>query len=95
MKFHLKASVSSDRPAAVKSVLEQRLPGARLEPLPDGFAFETDLEGPSARDLNRSLLTALRAVEKKTRLRSEWTSGTVTEKFFDYVPKGVKDSSKP
>jgi hypothetical protein len=26
-------------------------------------------------------------VEKKTRLRAEWTSGRVTEKFFDYVPK--------
>ena len=39
---------------------------------------------------NRQLLSELRRAEKKTRLRAEWTSGGVTEKFFDYVPKGTK-----
>jgi len=32
----------------------------------------------------------MRRVEKRTRLRSEWTSGKTVEKFFDYVPKGTK-----
>jgi hypothetical protein len=61
-----------------------------IQPIDDGFQVEASLEGPSAKDLNRQLLSALRRLEKKTRLRSEWTSGEATEKFFDYVPKGTK-----
>jgi hypothetical protein len=32
----------------------------------------------------------MRRAEKKTRLWAEWTSGSVTEKFFDAVPKGPR-----
>ena len=32
------------------------------------------------------LLSALRRVEKRTRLRAEWTGGGTTYRFFDYVP---------
>jgi len=46
------------------------------------------MAGESARELNRTLLSALRKVERRTRLRSEWTSLNVSERFFDYVPKG-------
>jgi hypothetical protein len=46
------------------------------------------MRGESARDLNRALLSALRRLERRTRLRAEWTSGGTTERFFDYVPKG-------
>ncbi len=46
------------------------------------------MQGESARELNRTLLSALRRVERKTRLRAEWKSGNTTERFFDYVPKG-------
>ena len=46
------------------------------------------MEGDSAKELNRSLLSALRKAEKKTRLRAEWTSDNgTTQKFFDYVLK--------
>jgi hypothetical protein len=34
------------------------------------------------------LLSALRRIEGKTRLRAEWMSGGTVERFFDYVPKG-------
>lgn len=38
--------------------------------------------------MNRSLLSALRGAEKKTRLRAEWTSEKgAGEGFFDYVLK--------
>ena len=49
--------------------------------------------GESAKDLNRQLLSALRRVEKKTRLRAEWKAkdGTVS-RFFDYV---LKEESRP
>jgi hypothetical protein len=46
------------------------------------------VEGASARELNRTFLSALRRVKKRTTLRAEWTpdDGT-TERFFDYVLK--------
>jgi hypothetical protein len=40
------------------------------------------------KDLNRSFLSALRRVEKRTRLGADWTaSDGTTQRFFDYVPK--------
>jgi predicted nucleotidyltransferase component of viral defense system len=32
-------------------------------------------------------------VERRTRLRSEWTVNGVTDRFFDYVPKGTRPAS--
>jgi len=43
--------------------------------------------GRSGRALNRTFLSALRKVEKRTTLRAVWTSGDRTERFFDYVLK--------
>ena len=40
--------------------------------------------------MNRQLLSALRRVERRTRLRSEWTAGGIDYWFFDYVPKGAR-----
>jgi hypothetical protein len=56
------------------------------------FAVEAEMEGASAKELNRTLLSALRKVEKRTTLRAEWASGNgITERFFDYVlRKAVK-----
>jgi len=89
--FKLSATVSSDSPDAVRAPLDGFLgPKATIEPTGDGFKIVATLSGESAKDLNRQLLSELRRVEKKTRLRAEWTSGNVTEKFFDYVPKGTK-----
>ena len=89
--FKLEARVSSDSPALVKPILEKLITRGTVKPggAPGEFLVEAEMSGASARDLNRSLLSALRTAEKKTRLRAEWTSAGVTEKFFDYVPKGV------
>jgi len=54
---------------------------------PEGLHVEGAIEGTDARDVNRRLLSALRRVEKRTRLRAEWTAGGTTYRFFDYVPK--------
>jgi len=51
------------------------------------FLIQAEIEGTSAKDLNRSLLSALRRVEKRSRLRAEWSSGNTTERYFDYVLK--------
>ena len=93
--FKLEARVSTDSPALVKPVLEKLITKGTVKPgsTPGEFLVEAEMTGMSARDLNRSLLSALRTTEKRTRLRAEWTSAGVTEKFFDYVPKGVSSLS--
>lgn len=84
--FELVADVSSDDPQAIEPVL-RAVAGLRVTPLADGFHIEGTMIGPSARDLNRGLLSALRRAERRTRIRSRWTLGDTTFRFFDYVPK--------
>lgn len=88
-RFKLSASISTENIAAVGPVLDQFLgKNAKIERLPDGFRISATTQGENARDLNRALLSELRRVEKRTRLRSEWSDGKTVQKFFDYVPKG-------
>ena len=90
-KIKLSAKVSSATPSAIKPVLE-RIVGnnGSIKPTADGFEVVAEFKGENAKDLNRMLLSELRKAEKKTRLRSEWTSEGVTEKYFDYVLKQTK-----
>lgn len=76
-KFKLSAKISSAGSSAIK-------------PVDEGFEVNAELKGKSSRDLNRLLLSKLRRVKKKTRMRSESTSEGTTEKFFDYAFKGAK-----
>jgi hypothetical protein len=91
-RFALVADVNSADPAAIEPVLRGLVAG-EITPTPDGFHVAATLSGESAQDLNRSLLSALRRVERRTRLRTTWTTGGVTERFFDYVPKGTRSGS--
>src|SRR5208282_1864037 len=86
--FRVAARVSSSNPKAIRPVLEQAITKGTIEEVKGEYLVDADMIGESAKDLNRALLSALRRVEKKTRLRAEWTSddGT-TQKFFDYVLK--------
>lgn len=88
--FELKAQVSSDNPSSVLEIVRSFI-GRKGEAVLNGELIEVraELEGESAKDLNRMLLSEMRRVEKKTRLRAEWTSNNITERFFDYVSKGV------
>jgi hypothetical protein len=88
-QFWLVADVSSDDSAGLRPVLEKLVDGS-VTATEDGWHVEGTLAGDSARDLNRMLLSALRRVERRTRLRAAWTSGDTTERFFDYVPKGSR-----
>lgn len=86
--FKLKARVSSSNSRAIQPALEGLVTKGSVTKVGDEFIIEAEMEGASARELNRSLLSALRRVEKKTRLRAEWTSNNnTTERFFDYVLK--------
>ncbi len=87
-KFMLSARVSTDNRQAIKPILEELVPKGSITSTDEGFLVEATMYGESARELNKTLLSALRRAERKTRLRSEWTSGRTTERFFDYVPKG-------
>jgi hypothetical protein len=90
-RFKLSARISSDNPSAVKPVLE-RIIGNKgaIRPVEEGFEVHAELEGESARDLNRALLSEMRRIEKKTRIRAEYISGDTIERFFDYVPKATR-----
>ena len=90
-RFRLSARIDSDTPAAVAPVLTGWFGrGGSVRAIPGGFEVAAEVEGENARELNRRLLSELRRKERRTRLRSEWTSGDVTERFFDYVPKGLR-----
>ncbi|HVB95937.1 MAG TPA: hypothetical protein VND41_04975 [Nitrososphaerales archaeon] len=91
--FRVVARVSSSNPKAVKPILEKAITKGSVKEAGGEFVVEAEMEGESAKELNRTLLSALRRAEKKTRLRAEWASddGT-TQRFFDYV---LKKTSKP
>jgi hypothetical protein len=48
----------------------------------DEFVVEAKMEGASAKELNRTFLCALRKMEKRKKLRAEWTSVTASAKVF-------------
>jgi hypothetical protein len=87
--FRLNGEVSSENVIAIRPLLAQ-FTGGQVTPTPEGLHVEGAMEGIDARDVNRRLLSALRRVEKRTRLRAEWTAGGTTYRFFDYVPKSER-----
>jgi hypothetical protein len=89
--FKFSARISSADPSAIKPVLE-RIVGSEgtVRSVEEGFEVNAELIGESARDLNRMLLSEMRRVEKKTRIRAEWASGDPIERYFDYVPRGTR-----
>ena len=97
--FHLIGTVSSDNVGSIFPVLRDFLgEDAMIEAGGDAgepgshvgqFRVEADLQGGSSKELNRSLLSALRKVEKRTGLRSAWSCGGKVDQYFDYVLKKV------
>jgi hypothetical protein len=95
-RFKLIARVSSSSPNAIKLVLEKAVSKGSVKEVDGEFVVDAEMVGESPKELNRSLLSALRTVEKRTRLRAEWTSddGT-TQRFFDYVLKKTTGAGLP
>ena len=87
--FRLNGEVSSENLSEVQPLLTQ-LTGGQVTATAAGLHVEGAMEGNDARDVNRRLLSALRRVEKRTRLRAEWTAGGTTYRFFDYAPKSER-----
>jgi hypothetical protein len=94
-RFSLRATVDTDSPELVLKALRKLLGEGAVErgAKPGEFVIKKVVEGGSAKDLNKTLLAALRREEKRTRLRAEWTAqdGTVY-RFFDYVLKRVAEA---
>jgi len=88
MNFKLTARINRSDARTIQQALNQLAAKGSVIKEGEEFIVEAEMEGASARDLNRTFLSALRKVEKKTTLRAEWTSGDgATERFFDYVLK--------
>jgi hypothetical protein len=86
MNFKLKARINRSDLGTIRQVLDQL--AARSSVRKEGeFLVEAQIERASAKERNRTLLQALRNVNKRTTLRSEWTCGDTTERYFDYVLK--------
>jgi len=88
--FTLTARISTENPKAVKPVLEELVSKESITATEEGFLVTATMQGETARELNKALLSTLRRVERKTRLRAEWKSSNTTERFFDYVAKGLQ-----
>ena len=94
-RFRLSARIDSDRPTVLAPVLKAWFgEGDSVRALPGGFEVTGEFEGEDARELNRRLLSELRRQERRTRLRAEWTSGEISQRFFDYVPKGTRAAAR-
>jgi len=87
--FRLNGDVSSQNLGAIGPLLPLLLDG-QVTSTPDGWHVDGVMEGGDARDVNRRLLSALRRVGRRTRLRAEWTADGVTYRFFDYVFKSER-----
>lgn len=94
-RFTVRAKVSTESPALVRPILVRLFPGGSvtLSVDPKELVVQGEMEGSSARDLNRLVLSELRRTEKRTRLRSTWTCEGISERFFDYVPKGTSPAT--
>jgi hypothetical protein len=87
MTFKLKARINRSDAGTIRQALDSLAARGSVRKEGDEFSVEAGMEGASAKELNRTLLSALRKVEKRTTLRAEWTSGDTTERYFDYVLK--------
>ncbi len=94
MKLRLEARVSSDSPDAIGRFLVGKFGARSVTRDGSDWIVRAEVESTSAREANRELLSELRRVERKTRLRAEWTARGSVERFFDYVPKGTRPAGR-
>jgi hypothetical protein len=87
MTFKLKARINRSNAGTIRQALDSLAAKSSVRKEGDEFSVEAEMEGTSAKELNRTLLSALRKVEKRATLRAEWSSGNTTERYFDYVLK--------
>jgi hypothetical protein len=87
MNFKLKARINASGAQTIRHALGQLPAKGTLRREGDEFLVEAPMEGASAKELHRTLLSALRKVGRRTTTRAEWTCGDTTDRYFDYVLK--------
>jgi hypothetical protein len=92
LKFKLKARINRSDPRTIQQALDQLTAKSSARKEGSEFVLEAEMEGSSAKELNRCLLSALRKAERRTTLRAEGTCGDTTERYFDYVLKKMVKS---
>lgn len=90
-KFTLGADIGTANQEAVGAILIKTVGVNSMLITDGGFRLKTTMEGETADELNRSLLSTLRRAEKMTTLQAEWTYDNRTERFVDFVPQGTRE----
>src|SRR5271165_1378800 len=86
MRFNLKARINGTNDHAIQQALKQLGAEGEVKKIRGAFALSAEIEGTSAEELNESLLSALKTIRKRTKLRAEWISDDgSTQIFFDHL----------
>lgn len=88
--FSVRAKIRSADLTGVRTLLEEMFGSGAVSESgdrSDELLLETQVKGESMKALNRSLLSSLRNVERRTTIRAEWTGKSLRESYFDYVLK--------
>ena len=84
--FKVKARIRGSDAQTIQNALGVLAAKGSVTKASEDFIVHAEMEGPSARELNRTLLSALRKVQMEVKLRAEWVSSDKTaETFFDYT----------
>ncbi len=82
MTFNLHARVARAEAQTIRQALADLAARASVAAEGEDFTIQAEVEGPTAKDLNRRLLSALRKVHKRATLHAQWTSYcNVTESY--------------
>lgn len=71
MNFKLKARINRSDAGTIRQALDQLGANGSVTKAGEEFVVEAEMDGASTKELNRTLLSALRKVEKRTTLRAE------------------------
>ena len=73
MHFKLKARINHSDARTIQKTLDKLAAKGDVKKVGNEFAAYVEIEGNSAEELNRVLLSALKSVRKRTKIRAEWT----------------------
>ena len=88
MTFKLNARIIRSDAETIRQAFGNLAAKANITQERDECIIDATVDGESAKDLNRCLLSALRKVHRRATIRAQWTStANLTESYFDYVLK--------
>lgn len=86
--LNVEAKISSDSTDLIEPLLQKVAPDCTITRIGSDLHLKGTIKGNDPKEENRSILSRLRKVEKKTRIRAKYRTGDgTTYSFFDYVLK--------